>query len=110
MLLLTGAANPLHPRTGHYYKETSRNTRDNIQVPVESTEAKDRMPRTGHPVGESRGRSCHGLGCSWLEKGTACVIQASASQREPAKACSYYNQIASLAKSELPPSLQHRLY
>lgn len=49
MLLLTGAANLLHPRTGHYYKETSRNMRDNIQVPVESRgerqDVKDRAPR-----------------------------------------------------------------
>lgn len=51
MLLLIGAANPLHSRIGHYYRKISRNMRDNIPVPVESTEVKYRMPRTGHPTG-----------------------------------------------------------
>lgn len=50
-MLLGGAASPLHSRIGHYYRKVSRNTRDNIPVPVESTEVTCRMPRTGHPAG-----------------------------------------------------------
>lgn len=48
--------------------------RDNIQAPVANTEVKYRLSRTGPPIGRIERSD---WGCSWLEKGFACVIQAS---------------------------------
>lgn len=112
MLLLDGAANPVHSRTGHYSREISRNMRDNIPVSVEITGVKYRMPRTGHPIGRIERSVLSGTGVFTAgegarDSGQHLVTLASGSLPRPA--CSYYNQIASLAEGELPLS-PHGLY
>lgn len=69
-LLLDGAANSVHYRTGHYCREISRNMRDNIPLPVESTEVKYRMPRTGHPTGRMERSVLSGTGVFMAGEGS----------------------------------------
>lgn len=71
MLLLDGAANPVHSRTGHYCREITRNMRNNILVPVESTEVKYRMPRTGHPTGRMERLVLSGTGVFMAGEGSS---------------------------------------